>query len=420
MADYKPFTAEDILISLANTPQITFEITDACNLRCEYCGYGKLYSNYDAREHKMLSTRAAHRLIDYLVDLWEGEYNQSFRQNVYISFYGGEPLLNFPFIRDTIEYIERKACKSRSFSFNMTTNALLLQRHIDYLVEKDVKLLISLDGDEEGTSYRVDWQGRNAYQRIVENVRYVQEKYPRFFDENVSFNAVLHNRNSVEGIHSYFKSQFSKKASIGELNSVGVRPEMRAEFLTMYQNKSESMAQASNRAEIEEDMFLQSAGFRRATQYLMRESEFVYHDYNELLYGKRKRKPEETYLTGTCMPFSRKVFVTVNGKLLPCETIGHEHALGQISDSELDIDFAKIASVYNAHFAYLHKQCKACGKRKTCGQCIFTIDGMEKHAGRCEDCMSAMEAQREVNSVMTFFQEHPTAYDRIMREVIFK
>lgn len=34
---------------LANTPQITFEITERCNLSCVYCGYGKLYSNKDMR-----------------------------------------------------------------------------------------------------------------------------------------------------------------------------------------------------------------------------------------------------------------------------------------------------------------------------------------------------------------------------------
>jgi len=32
---------KDVEVSLANTPQITFEITDACNLNCDYCGYGK-------------------------------------------------------------------------------------------------------------------------------------------------------------------------------------------------------------------------------------------------------------------------------------------------------------------------------------------------------------------------------------------
>ena len=46
-------TAEQIKSALANTPQIIFEVTDACNLRCEYCTFGKLYSDYDKRENKV-------------------------------------------------------------------------------------------------------------------------------------------------------------------------------------------------------------------------------------------------------------------------------------------------------------------------------------------------------------------------------
>ena len=62
--------AQQIKSALANTPQLTFEVTDACNLRCEYCAYGKLYSDYDVRSNKMLSVKTAERFIDYMTTLW--------------------------------------------------------------------------------------------------------------------------------------------------------------------------------------------------------------------------------------------------------------------------------------------------------------------------------------------------------------
>jgi hypothetical protein len=34
-------TADDVKLSLANSPQVTFEVTDRCGLACGYCGYGK-------------------------------------------------------------------------------------------------------------------------------------------------------------------------------------------------------------------------------------------------------------------------------------------------------------------------------------------------------------------------------------------
>ena len=119
-------TSEDVKRSLSNRPQLTFEITDACNLRCEYCGYGKSYSDYDERKSTRLSPQRAKVLLDYLRSLWGSELNISHNQNVYISFYGGEPLVNVPFIKEIVSYIEEPDFPSRSFTFNMTTNGILL------------------------------------------------------------------------------------------------------------------------------------------------------------------------------------------------------------------------------------------------------------------------------------------------------
>nr|WP_314636501.1 radical SAM protein [uncultured Porphyromonas sp.] len=121
-------TSEDVKRSLSNSPQLTFEITDACNLKCEYCGYGKFYSDYDERKSTRLSPRRAKALLDYLSSLWKSEFNVSYNQNIYISFYGGEPLMNVPFIKEIISYVEELDCPSRSFTFNMTANYRLGSR----------------------------------------------------------------------------------------------------------------------------------------------------------------------------------------------------------------------------------------------------------------------------------------------------
>ena len=62
-------SVNDVKYHLANTPQITFEVTDACNLKCTYCGYGRFYSDYDTRENKRLSVDKAIVLLEYLHQL---------------------------------------------------------------------------------------------------------------------------------------------------------------------------------------------------------------------------------------------------------------------------------------------------------------------------------------------------------------
>ena len=100
MKEYlSPYTIKS---ALANLPQLVFEVTDACNLRCKYCGYGEFYDDYDNRLDKMLPIEKAYRIIDYLADFWNSNMNVSAQNNVFISFYGGEPLLNMPFIKAVV------------------------------------------------------------------------------------------------------------------------------------------------------------------------------------------------------------------------------------------------------------------------------------------------------------------------------
>lgn len=51
-----------------------------------------------------------------------------------------------------------------------------LDSHMDYIVEKDMQLLISLDGDEEGHSYRVDTLGNNSFRKVINNGLMVKKR----------------------------------------------------------------------------------------------------------------------------------------------------------------------------------------------------------------------------------------------------
>lgn len=409
----------DIKKCLANTPQITFEVTDACNLKCEYCGYGRFYSDYDERKKQLLPTEKATRFLDYLFDLWNSPLNTSINQNVYISFYGGEPLMNFPFIQKVVNHLQDANCKTRCFTFSMTTNAILLNRYMDYLVEQKFNLLISLDGDEYSTSYRINGAGKNAFDKIVQNVDLLKEKYPEYFEKHVDFNAVLHNRNSVDSIYSFFKSRYNKIPSIGELNSSGIREDMIEEFNKTYKGSTESLLQSEHYSEIEKDMFLKSPTYHSATVFLMQYSEFRFKDYNELLYGKTKS--EFILPTGTCLPFSKKVFITVNGKILPCERIGHQFALGQINDDTINLDFHAIANKYNAYYSKMDNVCKKCHNKKACVQCVFNLPDIdEDKVPTCLGFMDKKSFEMYKKTQYTFLARNPDAYYRIMNDVILE
>lgn len=408
-------TPEHVVSALANLPQLVFEVTDACNLRCKYCAYGEFYEDYDCREDKMLSTEEAIRLINYLADYWNSNLNTSANKNITISFYGGEPLLNFSFIESIVRHVKNKVrCPHRQFSFSMTTNALLLHRYMDFLQENNFHLLISLDGSKENNGYRIDKAGHNSFSRIVNNVNRLKEKYPDYFQRNVSFNAVLHNKNSVENIYRFFKKRYNKIPRIGELNNVGIRKDKLEEFNQAYRNSQESLYQAEHYEEIERDMFLNAGSYRNLTLFLHRYSGLVFRDYTDLFFDRSDIKPIPT---GTCLPFSKKMFVTVNGKILPCERIGHQFALGSITQAKIDLDLKWIADKYNGYYSKLETQCNRCKNVKTCIQCIYNITDID---GKpiCFGYMDEKDFKNYVNRQMHFLAENPEAYKKIMEEVV--
>lgn len=95
-------------------------------------------------------------------------------------------------------------------------------------------------------------------------------------------------------------------------------------------------------------MFLKSATYQTLTNFLHQYSGFVFRSYVDLQYGK----PKKTIPTGTCIPFGKRMFVTVTGKILPCERIGQQFALGKVTaDSGVELDLEAIADKYNTYYA---------------------------------------------------------------------
>lgn len=413
MTEY--ITPEQVLNSLANLPQLVFEVTDACNLKCKYCAYGEFYSDFDKREDKMLPVSKAKQLIDYLNQCWNSGRNTSAKSVTYISFYGGEPLVNFAFIKEMIEYIKNNIDQShRKILFSMTTNAILLHRYMDFFVENDFHILVSLDGNEKNNGYRVDHQGNGSFERVVRNVDLLREKYPEFFDKNVNFNAVFHNRSTVEEVYRFFKEKYNKIPSISELNNSGIRFDKVEEFNQTYRSSEQSLQQSEHYEEIEKDLFMGASSYKSLALYLHQYSGNYYRDYTDLLCDKENMK----YIpTGTCLPFSKKMFVTVNGKILPCERIGHQFGLGQVTDSGVELDAAAIAHKYNVYYSKLEKQCSYCKNRPSCIQCLFNLKDVENNPV-CYGFMNETMMEDFKQKQFHFLRKHPEAYREIMENVI--
>lgn len=410
---------EDIKSELANISQVIFEVTDSCNLKCKYCGYGELYDNYDIRQDHKLDPIGAIKLLDYLNDLWNSKKNKSYKKKVHISFYGGEPLLNMDFIKKIISYIENLNNKNRSFTFSMTSNAILLDQYMDFIASKNFELLISLDGNSNNTEYRVNKKGKPIFDKLIKNIDLLKNKYPDYFNKYVNFNAVLHNKNNINEIIDFINNKYSKIPTIGELNTLGIKDDKKEIFWGMYKNKKENLEQLKNSEKVQEDMFVESINYKDLVTFLYAYSGYIYMDYNELLY-KEMTKEEEFLPTGTCIPFSRKLFVTVNGKILPCERIGHNNFLGSIKNNNININLEDIKSKYNNYYQKIRRKCKYCYLYKTCQLCIFNINSQENKDSYCSNFTNEKSFRNYLSTQMSFLEKHSFRYKDIMSNILIK
>lgn len=411
---YQPLTDDDVSRQMANLNQLVFEVTEACNMSCDYCGYGKFYHHSDTRAQKSFDFESALKALDYIKTWKESHLNISHDKNFYVGFYGGEPLTDFGFIEKVVGHIRRNPWKHNPVTFTITTNGVLLDKYIHFLVENSFHLLISLDGNESCNSYRVLKNREPSFPMVLNNIRAVQANYPEYFSAKVNFNAVLHNRNSVAEIYHFFKTTFGKAPRISALNDSGIRGDMEAEFWKTYANVTESLFNSEDYSHIQQDLFIALPSVQAVSSFIHKEIDNFFDHYNDLIYEPAKGY---NFPTGTCLPFSKKFFITAAGLILPCERISHEYSLGLCNRQGVHIDFHAVADKYNYWSGQFREQCNLCYNQSLCTQCMFYLNP-EQERPLCKNPFNKERFRHYIKSMIEYLEENPAMYERIVKEVI--
>ena len=411
-------TAERVKESLAYTRQVVFEVTEACNLDCAYCCAGRLYENMGARSAHRLSPTFAKHLIDYLFDFWSASPQRTMDTPVSLTFYGGEPLLNMPLIKDIIGYAKEKLKGGKNLVFNLTSNGMLLDQHMDYLVDNSFDLLLSVDGNERNHSYRLTRDGKNSHPQVMKNILKLKAAYPAYFRKHVSFNAVLHNRNSLDDIRNFFASLSARRPMFGEVSNSAVAAKYRAEFDAMFKNANSSLREACHPETLEDWYFPDLGGPGELEFFLANYARGINRSLSALGVepGPVRHSP-----TGTCLPLSKRCFLSARGEILPCERVGKTLVLGHVDTNGVHLDFAKIAARYRDHYQKIFESCGRCfWGHGACSVCLGNLLGSQPAAAklRCTQIVKKRtDIRRYLADRLSYLEEHPGVSTRILREV---
>lgn len=144
----------------------------------------------------------------------------------------------------------------------------------------------------------------------------------------------------------------------------------------------------------------------------------IFHNLNEIY--KLKLNKQKFYPTGVCFPFSMRLFVTAQGKILPCEKINFRMELGQISESDVKIDTNLIAEKYHIYFEKIRKKCMICNNFIFCQSCLMSDIIQEDDSSICEKFISYSEHSKLISYYWGFFEKHSELYNRLMKEVSYE
>ncbi len=151
----------DLIIPVKNTglKLVVLHTSNACNLRCTYC-----YSN--ATNGEPMKSEVAITTIDKLTGL----YNEK----LCLEFHGGEPLLYFDFLKNTVAYANTKKLGNGepAFSYSIQTNATLIDdEKATFLKNNKFEVGISIDGyKEQNDQNRIFKDGTGTYGHIIRGI----------------------------------------------------------------------------------------------------------------------------------------------------------------------------------------------------------------------------------------------------------
>lgn len=341
------FTPPSEFSSMSEVYMFIIAITEQCNLRCTYCCYSGEYEGNHTHNSRTLCEGDIQAIYDFIDKTAK-------TKPIRISFYGGEPLVNYPLVQYAIQSGQQRWEDDVTFSVS-TNGTLLTEERIDWLVNNGVELAISIDGTQPfHDAHRVDAKGNGSYTKV---------------------------RNALAYLHNNPFNQYPKVVLMMTLPSVSkLMPIAQAwhedEVLQHYapthiSGLTPNFSQGVAKEEWE----------TLKTQYIQLLDAYEQHSewsvlqtfFDEIVsYWKNRPVFEVSGSTplSTCMPVNTKLYIDANLQLAVCEKFNDRFRIGSINDG---IDWQKANEMTKEYYRKRENRCTYCPAVRMCNMCLTSI-----------------------------------------------
>jgi len=313
-----------------------------------------------------------------------------------ITFYGGEPLLNFKLIKECIEYIGTTYA-SPNINYNFTTNGSLLDKEkAEWLVKHNCHILVSICGPkEEHDRLRVYGNGGGTFEDIMKNVRPIMANY----SSNVGSIVIYDFKTDLFKLEEFFN-----RPDVPAV--VFASPVTELEGCTYFEQFSET------------DILLYNEQMQQAQKYYV--TNFNHHEKNtraslfDIIFGggfiSTVITPESLVLkdplipySGSCIP-GKKLFVDVDGNFHICERVNRNFSIGNVAEG---LNFEKIGKLIYRFNQHLDK-CSTCNMTKMCRRCFVNLFEGKDITYTSKSCLNEeLNNIKWLANVFTFVEMNP-------------
>lgn len=345
--------------ALANVRNLLLEISEACNLRCRYCVYSGAFVDRRKHSEKLMNWEVARSAIDFFMN-WVTK-NERLRYHPFIlsvGFYGGEPLLNFDVLKKSVSYgkrlVEEKIKRKFELSelnFDMTTNGLLLdEEKMEFFIQNNFRLLISIDGPPEIHNQN---KGKGSFENLFPKIVYIYEKYPEFYNNNLSYSVVYAKDTDLEKVRDFFSQDIFEKCK--RINFGYVVDDHSSLIFPQY---------GLNEKRVIEEIIRK----KRERVKLYKIEEEILKVYFNINLNTLITKGEGLF-GAKCILGSKTLFVRVNGDFDGCEKVGDGFKIGNIMKG---FNFKRIMEI-EKEWSSKTTKCKACPVQAFCTACFASV-----------------------------------------------
>lgn len=371
--------AKDLELILSRRMQkITLQLTQNCNFRCTYCHYTANNGSQRSHTNKNMTLDMAKKAILFLRE------HSVDSPEVFIGFYGGEPLLEFKMLKNIVSFAE-SSFRGKKINYTITTNSVLFNDEIiEYFMEHQIQAMISLDGPKIINDRNRVFAGNHnsTFDAIIKKLMYIKGHYKKFFD-GLSINMVMDPQHDFDLINSIFHDYpYLKKINI----SATIIDDVDSETPNVY---SEAYSQ---KAEYQEFLAYLSVLNRFPEKSLSPIILQLVTKLKELhkTFAPRDTLSEKDAPGGPCIPGEVRLMVTAEGNFIVCERVNEISDAMIIGNLKKGIDYEKAKNLLNVA-KVTSEQCLDCWVFSNCNLCAKYADnkGVLAASNRLSKCGSS-------------------------------